>query len=179
MVLATSKYIENSKDVGCRDHLAEVRHSAKRHPRLHWKKATEGIQHVKWHVVIADGVSKALNDAVFAVVVHPDFVVALVKGSAPGCIPKLLFSRPDSALHRGNQALCARSFTHRCVSVGIKKDPDRVRFIRAILKSKGLSMWSCLPLCLWAPGSAPAPWKQPLRKYLQDTLFPEAGNWGS
>ena len=26
---------------------------------------------------------------------------------------------------------------------------------------------------------APAPWKQPLRKYLQDTLFPEAGNWGS
>ena len=27
--------------------------------------------------------------------------------------------------------------------------------------------------------SAPAPWKQPLRKYLQDTLFPEAGNWGS
>ena len=69
------------------------------------------------------------------------------KGSAPGCIPKLLFSCPDSALHRGNQALCARSFTHRCVSVGIKKDSDRVRFIRAILKSKGLSMWSCLPLC--------------------------------
>ena len=30
---------------------------------------------------------------------------------------------PDSALHRGNQALCGRSFTHRCVSVGIMKIP--------------------------------------------------------
>ena len=26
---------------------------------------------------------------------------------------------------------------------------------------------------------APAPWKQPLRKYLQDTLFPVSGNRGS
>ena len=69
------------------------------------------------------------------------------KGSAPGCVPKLLLGNADSAVNGGNQALCSRSFTHRCVSVGIKKDPDRVRFIRAILKSKGLSMWSCLPLC--------------------------------
>ena len=101
------------------------------------------------------------------------------KGSAPGCVPKLLLGNADSAVNGGNQALCSRSFTHRCVSVGIKKDPDRVRFIRAILKSIDLSMWSCLPLCLWAPGSAPAPWKEPLRKYLQDPLFPEAGKWGS
>ena len=52
-----------------------------------------------------------------------------------------------------------------------------MRFTRGLLQSIDLSMWSCLPLCLWAPGSAPGPWKQPLRKYLQDTLFPEAGNW--
>ena len=35
------------------------------------------------------------------------------------------------------------SFTHRGVSIGVKNVPDRVRFIRAILKSKGLSVWSC------------------------------------
>ena len=36
-----------------------------------------------------------------------------------------------------------------------------------------------LPCAFGAPGSAPAPWKQPLRKDLQDPLFPEAGMWGS
>ena len=94
------------------------------------------------------------------------------KGSAPGCIPKLLFSRPDSALHRGNQALCARSFTHRCVSVGIKKDPDRVRFIRAILKSKGLSMWSCLPLCLWVSRLGPSSVETTPEKISSRSTFP-------
>ena len=39
-----------------------------------------------------------------------------------------------------------------------------MRFTRDLLQSIDLSMLSCLPLCLWAPGSAPAPWKQPLRK---------------
>ena len=75
-------------------------------------------------------------------------VVALRATSSAGAAPHLV-KVADSAVNGGNQALCSRSFTHRCVSVGIKKDPDRVRFIRAILKSKGLSMWSCLPLCLW------------------------------
>ena len=32
-----------------------------------------------------------------------------------------------------------------------------MRFTRGLLQSIDLSMWSCLPLCLWAPGSAPAP----------------------
>ena len=31
----------------------------------------------------------------------------------------------DSALHRGNQALCGRSFTHRSVSIGAKNVPER------------------------------------------------------
>ena len=34
-------------------------------------------------------------------------------------------------------------------------------------------------LFIGSPGSAPAPWKQPLRKYLQDPLFPVSGNRGS
>ena len=100
------------------------------------------------------------------------------KGSAPGCIPKLLFSRPDSALHRGNQALCGRSFTHRCVSVGIKKDPDRVRFIRAILKSKGLSMWSCLPLCLWVSRLGPSSVETSPEKISSRYAFPRGWELG-
>ena len=36
---------------------------------------------------------------------------------------------------------------------------------------------SRLPCEFGSPGLAPAPWKQPLRKDLQDPLFPEAGMW--
>ena len=71
------------------------------------------------------------------------------------------------------------SFTDRGVSIGNKNVPDRVRFTRALLESKDLSMWFFFPGAFGAPGSAPAPWKQPLRKDLQDPLFPEAGMWGS
>ena len=71
-----------------------------------------------------------------------------------------------------NQALCARSFTHRCVSVGIKKDPDRVRFTRAILKSKGLCMWSCLPLCVWGSGLGPSSVETTPEKISSRSTFP-------
>ena len=69
--------------------------------------------------------------------------------------------------------LCwACSFTHRCVSVGIKKVPDRVRFTRAILKSKGLSMWSCLPLCLWVSRLGPSSVETPPEKISSRSAFP-------
>ena len=55
----------------------------------------------------------------------------------------------------------------------------RERFTRALLESKDLSMRFSLPLCVWAPGSAPAPWKQPLRKDLQEPLIPQAGKRSS
>ena len=72
-----------------------------------------------------------------------------------------------------------RSFTHRGVSVGIKKFPDRVRFTRALLESKDLSMLFSFPCAFGSPGSAPAPWKQPLSKDLQEPLIPQAGIWSS
>ena len=89
-----------------------------------------------------------------------------------------MFSRPDSALHRVNQALCGRSFTHRCVSEGIKKDPDRVRFIRAILKNKGLSMWSCLPLCLWVSRLGPSSVETTPEKRSSRSAFPRGWDMG-
>ena len=72
-----------------------------------------------------------------------------------------------------------RSFTHRGVSIGIKNFPDRVRFTRALLESKDLSMLFSFPCAFGSPGSAPAPWKQPLRKDLQEPLIPQAGIWSS
>ena len=72
-----------------------------------------------------------------------------------------------------------RSFTHRGVSIGIKNFPDRVRFTRALLESKDLSMLFSFPCAFGSPGSAPAPWKQPLRKDLQAPLFPQAGKRSS
>ena len=71
------------------------------------------------------------------------------------------------------------SFTHRGVSIGIKKFPDRVRFTRALLQSKDLSMLFSFPQAFASPGPAPAPWKQPLRKDLKELLIPQAGKRSS
>ena len=68
---------------------------------------------------------------------------------------------------------------HRGVSVGIKKFPDRVRFTRALLESKDLSMLFSFPCAFGSPGSAPAPWKQPLSKDLKELLIPQAGKRSS
>ena len=96
---------------------------------------------------------------------------------------KLLFERQlQSCTERIRLSLSpclVRSFTDRGVSIGNKNVPDRVRFTRALLESKDLSMWFFFPCAFGAPGSAPAPWKQPLRKDSQDPLFPEAGMRGS
>ena len=72
-----------------------------------------------------------------------------------------------------------RSFTHRGVSVGIKKFPGRVRFTRALLECKDLSMLFSFSCAFGSPGSAPAPWKQPLRKDLQEPLFAQVGKRSS
>ena len=57
--------------------------------------------------------------------------------------------------------------------------PDRVRFTRALLQSKDLSMLFSFPQAFASPGPAPAPWKQPLRKDLKELLIPQAGKRSS
>ena len=64
--------------------------------------------------------------------------------------------------------------THRGVSRGAKNVPHRLRFTRALLQSKDFSMWFAFPCQYGSPSSAPAPGKQPLRKDLQEPLFPPA-----
>ena len=66
------------------------------------------------------------------------------------------------------------SITHRDVSVRAKNVPHRLRFTRALIQSKDFSMWFPFPCAFGSPGSGPAPWKQPLRKDLQEPLFPPA-----
>ena len=72
-----------------------------------------------------------------------------------------------------------RSFTHRGVSVGIKKFPDRVRFTRALLQSKDLSMWFCLPLCVWISGLGPSSVEIAPEKRSPRTAFPPGGKRSS
>ena len=71
------------------------------------------------------------------------------------------------------------SITHRDVSVRAKNVPHRLRFTRALIQSKDFSMWFPFPCAFGSPGSGPAPWKQPLRKDLQEPLFPQAGKRSS
>ena len=47
------------------------------------------------------------------------------------------------------------SFPHRDVPVGAKNIPHRLRFTRALLESKDLSMRFSLPLCVWVSGIGP------------------------
>ena len=61
-----------------------------------------------------------------------------------------------SRLHTENQAFCApmldtqlhtQRYPHRSQDF-----PHRLRFTRVLLWSKDLSMWFCLPLCVWLSG---------------------------
>ena len=49
-----------------------------------------------------------------------------------------------------------RSFTHRGVRIGAKNVRQRLRFTRALLESKDLFMWFCLPLYVWVSGHNPS-----------------------
>ena len=49
-----------------------------------------------------------------------------------------------------------RSFTHRGVRIGAKDVRQRLRFTRALLESKDLFMWFCLPLYVWVSGHNPS-----------------------
>ena len=49
-----------------------------------------------------------------------------------------------------------RSFTHRGVRIGAKNVRQRLRFTRALLESKNLFMWFCLPLYVWVSGHNPS-----------------------
>ena len=49
-----------------------------------------------------------------------------------------------------------RSFTHRGVPIGAKNVRQRLRFTRALLESKDLFMWFCLPLYVWVSGHNPS-----------------------
>ena len=63
------------------------------------------------------------------------------------------------------------SFPHRDVPIGAKNIPHRVRFTGALLESKDYPCGFPFPCACGSPGSAPAPWKQPLRKDLQEPLI--------
>ena len=71
------------------------------------------------------------------------------------------------------------SFTQRGVSVGAKNVPDRVRFTRALLEGKDLSMWFCLPLCVWVSGLGPSSEETAPEKRSPRTAFPQAGKRSS
>ena len=69
--------------------------------------------------------------------------------------------------------LCwVHSFTHRGVPVEAKNVPYRLRFTRALPESKGLSMWFCLPLCLWVSGLGPSSMETAPEKRYPRTAFP-------
>ena len=99
-----------------------------------------------------------------------DTQAALFERQLQNCTESIRLSVPPCWVH---------SFTHRGVSIGIKNFPDRVRFTRALLESKDLSMLFSFPCAFGSPGSAPAPWKQPMRKDLQEPYIPQAGIWSS
>ena len=71
------------------------------------------------------------------------------------------------------------SFTQRGVSVGAKNVPDRVRFTRALLEGKDLSMWFCLPLCVWVSGLGSNSVEIDPEKRSPRTTFPPGGKWSS
>ena len=91
----------------------------------------------------------------------------LFERQVQNCTERIRFSMPSCWVS---------SFTHRGVPVGIKNLPDTVRFTRALLESKDLSMLFSFPCAFGSLGTAPASWKQPLRKDLQEPLFPQAGS---
>ena len=64
------------------------------------------------------------------------------KGRAIGWILKLMLGLTPSVPHGENQAPCAPNVGYaashtECVSIGAKNVPDRLRFTRALLQSKG------------------------------------------
>ena len=79
------------------------------------------------------------------------------------CTERIRLSVPPCWVH---------SFTHRGVSVGIKNVPDRVRFIRALLESKDLYTWFCLPMCMWVSGLGPSSVETAPEKRSPRTTFP-------
>ena len=78
--------------------------------------------------------------------------------------------------HRENQvsvSLCwLCSFPHRDVPVGANNIPHRVRFTRALLESKDLSMRFSLPLCVWVSGIGPCSVETASEKRSPRTSYP-------
>ena len=78
------------------------------------------------------------------------------KGSAPGCVPKLLLGNTDSALNGGNQgpsapawggSSTARVFLRLCPESALQTG---LPWSSAPEQSRVHVVWG-LPLCLWAP----------------------------
>ena len=64
------------------------------------------------------------------------------------------------------------SFPHRDVPIGAKNIPHRVRFTRALLESKDLSMRFSLPLCVWVSGISPCSLETASEKRSPRTSYP-------
>ena len=57
--------------------------------------------------------------------------------------------------------------------------PHRLRFTRVLLWSKDLSMWFCLPLCVWLSGLNTNSNEIGPEKRSPRTAFPPGGKWSS
>ena len=79
------------------------------------------------------------------------------------CTERIRLSVPLCWVHR---------FAHKGVSIGTKNFADRVRFTRALLESKDLYTWFCLPMCMWVSGLGPSSVETAPEKRSPGTAFP-------
>ena len=66
---------------------------------------------------------------------------------------------------------CAASHTE-FDSVGARNIPERLRLTKAVLQSKDIGCGFAFPCQYGSPSLAPAPGIQPLKKILQEAIFP-------
>ena len=68
---------------------------------------------------------------------------------------------------------CAASHTE-FDSVGARNIPERLRLTKAVLQSKDIGCGFAFPCQYGSPSLAPAPGKQPLKKFFQEAIFSQA-----
>ena len=105
------------------------------------------------------------------------------EGSGSGWTLKQVLCHNASAPHGENQALCApllgtQLHTQRYPR-RIQDFPHILRLTRVLLQSKDLSMWFCLPLCMWVSGLGSNSVEIAPEKRSPRTTFPPGGKRSS